>query len=82
MYKLTDTTSILRLSDGAMIPADLRNTDYKEYLRWIAAGGVVLQPDPPTNMEVSADNYKGMIRRRAEKLSPIDAVLLLKTIGE
>lgn len=30
MYQLTNSTSIKRLSDGASIPADERNTDYAE----------------------------------------------------
>jgi len=36
----------------------------------------------PTPAEVASNNYKGVIRRRAAKLTPIEAVLLLKTIGE
>jgi len=29
---------ILRKEDGAWIPKDTANTDYKEYLEWVAAG--------------------------------------------
>ena len=34
---------ILRKEDGAWIPKDENNTDYQEYLSWLAAGNV---PDP------------------------------------
>lgn len=43
-YKLTPLNrSILRLSDGRFIPFDEANTDYQEYLKWIAEGNT---PEP------------------------------------
>ena len=48
MYQLTTTgTSIIRLSDGAFIPADSDNTDYAAYLRWWAEGNTPLPAAPP-----------------------------------
>ena len=32
------TTTVLRKSDNAVIPFDNNNTDYQEYLAWIAEG--------------------------------------------
>jgi len=49
MYKLLpDTivgkaTCIKRLSDNAFIPFDPDNTDYQEYLKWLAEGN---EPEP------------------------------------
>jgi hypothetical protein len=45
MYKLANLTGVYRLSDGAYIPFDPANTDYQEYLKWVAEGGVPLPPD-------------------------------------
>ena len=45
MYKISKSTSygiemktIIRTSDGAGIPFDPDNTDYQEYLEWVAEG--------------------------------------------
>jgi hypothetical protein len=47
MYKLNQNSpSILRLTDGASIPADPANTDYAEYLQWLSAGNTPEPADP------------------------------------
>jgi hypothetical protein len=48
MYQLTTSTSIIRLTDGATIPNDPGNRDYREYLDWVEAGNT---PEPAPEPE-------------------------------
>jgi len=41
----TNQHAIIRTTDNACIPFDFANTDYQEYLKWVAEGGVPLPPD-------------------------------------
>lgn len=64
MYKLiNNSTSIVRIFDGATIPADLNNSDYQAYLKWVAEGNSPQPIGEPTLAE-----------RKAEKQSEIDAL--------
>ena len=43
MYRLTQTSAVIRIADGASIPLDPENQDYVEYLLWLAGGNA---PEP------------------------------------
>lgn len=53
MYKLTNTTVIVRLSDGVFIPFDSENSDYAEFLKWKKAGNNPSPADPPTPEQIA-----------------------------
>ncbi|WP_421220397.1 hypothetical protein [Aeromonas enteropelogenes] len=48
MYRLSSGSGVIRISDGAFIPDDKSNRDYREYLIWLNDGNT---PEPG---EVSA----------------------------
>ena len=53
-YQLTTSDCILRLADNAFIPPDPSNTDYREYLAWVAAGNTPEPaPEPPAPVELT-----------------------------
>lgn len=51
MYKTVNNLTtgvnmhVERLADNALIPFDERNTDYQEYLKWLAEGNEPLPAD-------------------------------------
>jgi hypothetical protein len=52
MYKLTNSNSIHRISDGAGIPMAEGNSDYVRYLEWVAEGNTPLPVDPPPQSQL------------------------------
>lgn len=46
MYRLTSAGTIVRLSDGAFIPNDPENSDFRAYQRWVDEGNAPEPPEP------------------------------------
>jgi hypothetical protein len=82
-YQLTTSTSIIRLSDGATIPNDPGNRDYREYLDWVEAGNTPepapAPPPPPPSYAafwdaLLASTVYGSIRTQSMALLPMNTL--------
>lgn len=71
MYKLTNTAQVVRIVDGAVIPADPANRDYAEYLAWISSGNT---PMPAEQVPVAALLDRAKDELRALRSPMLDAV--------
>lgn len=78
-YQLTLTASILRQTDGAIIPVDLLNGDYREYLAWCEAGNAPSAYAPPA---LTNDDFINATQKRLDALATswnYDSMLSLVT---
>lgn len=54
MYQLISEETILRVADGAWIPVEPENADYRAFLEWLEEGNVPLPaPEPPVPIELT-----------------------------
>ncbi len=60
-YTLTETTSVVRGSDGAYIPEDEANADWRAFLAWQASGKT---PSPPPAPPFDPNAVKAACGRR------------------
>ena len=54
MYKLTNSTLVIRISDNAYIPADAENLDRQAYTTWLEDGNTPLPVDIPSTEQLSS----------------------------
>lgn len=76
MYRLTEGAGVIRLWDGAHVPAAPGNRDWQAYEAWLAGGGVPESaPElPPAAISVSRLRLKLELAER-ELLDDIDAAV-------
>jgi len=69
VYKLLrDSTAVLRVEDGAVIPVDKGNADYELYLVWVSQGNAPLPadlPPPPSQDDIDAAAARQYAKLRA-----------------
>lgn len=84
MYKLSqNSTSITRLSDGASIPADPRNTDYAAYIQWLTEGNTPTPyVKPPGEIIAEAASAQLAVDTLTVKTDPAVTAMLLLSPAE
>jgi hypothetical protein len=77
MYQLTQSTSIIRLSDGAWIPAVTVNVDYREYLAWLERGNTPAPyvAPPPAPITICTMRQARLALLQAGKLAQVDTII-------
>jgi len=64
-YQLTASGTVIHVSTGKAIPADVKNRHHREYLAWVAAGGVPLPaPEPESDTELEEQRAAAMQKVR------------------
>lgn len=58
MYRIRKDGAVIRISDGAYVPADPENWVYQDYLAWVAAGNV---PEHEADAPVAPDDLVAMV---------------------
>jgi hypothetical protein len=71
IYQLTTTDAILRLADGAFIPADGSNSDYTIYLQWLEDGNI-----PLPNPDVQPYTWEQALSKRNAALTASDWTMI------
>lgn len=85
MYKrvANSNTSIQRLSDGAFIPFDERNTDYRDYLDWVNQDNTPQDADPiPVPVPASITRRQCAIQLREMSMITAQEALNMTKYGD
>ena len=73
-YRLTPSSSIIRIADNAWIPGDTANNDYVDYLAWLAAGNTPLPADVPSFAALKAAEFASFRATRRDFLDRMAGV--------
>ena len=82
MYKLTPSSSIIRLADSACIPADPANMDYANYLTWLADDNTPEPADPappPPPKQFTSLEYLDLFTE-SEQLAVVSATMAVPQV--